>query len=200
MLNIYKSLNENCIFLWDDNIPIERILDEGIEKNINFSLKNKIKITDIFPVAFSLDDNNIISFHTGDNFDSIYLKLIEEFKDKNFSKEAYEYIIKDYYKSGDQIFDNKKNTVIIYRDNNSLCIEDEYKIQADNLFSDFNIIKIYDFDSIEIDDNIYIDYLGVYNDAFAFKNIKPSYSLVNKEGESNIYYNIDDLIKILNKG
>ena len=171
MLVNLTSSDFSYAIIWEDEIPLRRLNKHNIDEQINYSLKNKVRLSDFNPYAFIIDNKDKkILIETG-NLNSIINKIIN-----TFSKE-------DLRSLSDQYFyaENSKEIILYFETNNcESCIEASNKI--DSLSSQLFVININSEPSIKLGNysNIY-DVYGIYKNIYNIKTY-PAIIQINREG------------------
>ena len=58
MLVNLTSSDFSYAIIWEDEIPLRRLNKHNIDEQINYSLKNKVRLSDFNPYAFIIDNKD----------------------------------------------------------------------------------------------------------------------------------------------
>lgn len=188
------SFEELSFFLvWENEIPLDKVNEAGIDLSYNYSLKGKVSLSESKPTAFLTDENNKIMMVTGYSYISLINEIIELGGKKDLSTKAAEMIINNVSKSGAFFWEDNKKTLLMFMTSSCRrCMEyDEIvrknidsmqkKIQIITVRPDFD--KKQDYDKyFEIDtQQIYFNIFASSSDIGATERKYPLFFIINSD-------------------
>lgn len=186
----------NYSIIWTDSIPHSLIDKYKIDSTINYSLSGKTRLSTSTPTFYILDGNNQIVFRDIERINLIK-KLIElDVVDVSIlQKNATMYIAKEYYGIND-IEEFDKKLVYFYMPGCPDC-EKVDALFEENSLSEFELLYIYKYDSVEPDKIIDKDKLfaSVYEITWYPSFLVAKQGSVRVIGEMPIEQLIDEIAK-----
>lgn len=173
IINLINIEGIRYLIVWDGPIPFEKIKDAGIDSKYNYSLEDKVSLSESKPTAFLTDENNKIIMVTGYSYISLINEIIDLIGERDLSRKASEMIIKNVSKSGAFIRkDNEKTLLMFMWSGCRKCREHEEIVRKniDSMQKKINVITIRpDFDIRQDYDKYYeIDPQEIYFNIYAY--------------------------------
>ncbi|AEY65180.1 hypothetical protein [Clostridium sp. BNL1100] len=181
------------LLVWEDMIPVEDIQKAGIDESYNYSLKQKVSLSESKPNAFLVDENNKIVTVTGYSYISLINELINLSGKTDLSVKAGEMIVNNVSKSGNFPGNHNGKTLLMFMSSGcKICrvSEDIVSKNIDSMGKKINVITVRpDFDTRHsYDKNFEIDPQQIYFNIFSHKqgiqasNRKyPMFLIINKD-------------------
>ncbi|KNY27853.1 hypothetical protein [Pseudobacteroides cellulosolvens] len=177
IINLINIEGISYLIVWDGRIPAEKIKDAGIDSKYNYSLEDKVSLSESKPTAFLTDENNKIIMVTGYSYISLINEIIELGEKRDLSHKAGEMIIRNVSKSGAFSRKDKEKTLLMFmwsgcrkcREHEEIARKNidsmQKKINVITIRPDFDIRQDYDkhyeIDPQEIYFNIYSYAYGI---------------------------------------
>lgn len=178
IINIYNEDELDYVLIWENDIPFDILKEVGLNESKNLSLKGKVKLTNIKPSSFIINEDNKIEVVAEPSYLKLTRKIYEVSNNKSdFLKNANKMIIDNVNKNYLDKIDKNKDILLIFTSTScKRCLE------IDNLISDnitlmkskFNVIDVKpDFD----EGKVYSDITEIDHHLTYFRTYACSYNL-----------------------
>gem|GEM_PF-4382699 len=141
---MYESTDFNFMLIWDNKLAENKITKAEIPIDINYTLKNKVRLSSLTPRGFIIDKSNKIVFTSDANLEILADKIWELQGRPDYRYKAFNQIVNDFSKRDSNIQSSNKSTIIMFSaDRCESCSNDKKKIiQTPKLNNTFDIIFI----------------------------------------------------------
>lgn len=138
----------NYVILWYDEIPTYSLEKFLIDESVNYSLKQKTKISTSTPTYFILDKDNVIVYRDVNRVNMIE-KLIELdlVSRETLIENANKYIIDNYFDSDSDSTTNK--IVYFYMPGCQDCEKADTILSSSSVLEEFECVYIYKYDTTD---------------------------------------------------
>ncbi|ACL75599.1 hypothetical protein [Ruminiclostridium cellulolyticum] len=171
-ISLLSCKDISYLLVWEDRIPVEDIQKAGIDESYNYSLKQKVSLSESKPTAFLMNENNKIIMVTGYSYISLINELINLNGKTDLSKKAGKMIVNNVSKSGDFSGNHDGKILLMFMSSGcKICrvSEDIVSKNIDAMGKKINTITVRpDFDTRHpYDKNFEIDPQQIYFNVFS---------------------------------
>lgn len=174
IMDIYRWDSVRYYLIWEDKIPLDTVMEAGIDTNCNYTLKNDAVLSRYVPTAFIVGKNGTVEFVSGYAYTDILYRIYTLAGKNDLRPTVNQMIFEDARGSNPALDAGKPNLFVFTTSTCQTCVAEEDALNAliKTVDKSMNVITIRpDFDSRQsMDSNLCYDYSYAYFEVYKKSN------------------------------